>query len=372
MMGAKVSIKIALFLPSLAGGGAERVVLNLARGFSNRGHKVDLVLVNAVGPYMKDLPETVRLVNLRADRFLKSLFKLVKYLRKENPDVLISSLPPANIIAIWAKIISRNSCRLFLRLDNPTSVTLKHMTQFKGLLIWKLIPFFYPFADEFIASSRGIAEDIKKILSINEENIHVIYNPMDIDSINRLAEMPLAHPWFKEGEPLVILGIGRLSKQKDFPTLIHAFSLVRKQTSSRLVILGEGEERSALENLIREMKLENEIEMPGFVDNPYAYLAKASIFVLSSIYEGLCTVIIESLAVGTPVVSTNCPTGNDEILDSGKYGLLEPVGEPEAIADAILKTLAQRPEKSFLQNRASDFSFNERINDYLQVLLKEV
>ena len=371
-MDGKASIKIALFLPSLAGGGAERIVLNLVRGFSNRGHKVDLVLVNAVGAYMKNIPDSVHLVDLGADRFLKSLFKLVSYLRKENPDVLISSLPPSNIIAIWAKIISRVPCRLFLRLDNPTSVVLKHMTQFKGLLIWKMIPLFYPFADGLIAVSCGVAEDIKKTLSYNDDNIHVIYNPIDIDSINRQAEMPLEHPWFKEGQPPVILGIGRLSKQKDFPTLIRAFNLVRKQRSARLVILGEGEERSTLGYLMREMKLENEIEMPGFVDNPYAYLAKASIFVLSSIYEGLSTVIIESLAVETPVVSTDCPTGNDEILDSGKYGLLEPVGEPEAMADAILKTLAQRPKKSFLQNRANDFSFDERINEYLNVLLKEV
>ncbi len=369
-MRAKGPAKITLFLPSLIGGGAEKIMVNLARGFSERGHKVDLALVNAVGPFIKDIPDTVRLVDCGAKRIISSLPKLVNYLRQVKPDVMLSTLEPTNIIAVWARFLSRESFKLYLRMENTYSIELKNITQLKGRIIWKLAPVFYPCADGLITLSQGVADDFKNYVSLADDRIAVINSPVDIEDIKSKALLPIEHPWFKEGELPVILGIGRLAKQKDFPTLIRAFELLRKTKPARLVILGEGEERSVLENLVHESGLNNDVDMPGFVDNPYAYLSRASVFVLSSAWEGLSVVTIESLAVGTPIVSTDCPHGPSEVLDSGRYGKLVPVGDSPSMAEAILKTMSDRPEKSYLQYQSQKYSFDIKVNEYLKILLQ--
>ena len=363
------SEKIALFLPSLFGGGAERMMLTLARGFSNRGYNVDLVFVNAEGPFKSELPNTVNVVNLSASRYLKSIPKMIKYLRQEKPDILLSTKEPTNLIAYLARLLSRSPCKLFLRLENNYFFQLKNSIGVKGLIIWKLTPLFYPRADGIIAISQGIAADIKKLIPLKEDRIQVIYNPVNTESISRQAKLPFEHPWLGIDKPPVILGIGRLTKQKDFPTLIQAFALLRKKISAHLIILGEGEDRSALENLVERKNLKKDVEMPGFIDNPFSYLSRASVFVLSSAWEGFGNVVLEALVVGTAVVATDCPYGPKEILDSGRFGQLTPVSDPHALADAILQTLSHRPDKAMLQTRASQFSESEKINEYLQFIL---
>jgi glycosyltransferase involved in cell wall biosynthesis len=204
---------------------------------------------------------------------------------------------------------------------------------------------FYPWADGIIAVSQGVADDLGQITRLSSDRIQVIYNPIVLPELFTLAQEPVEHPWFKPGEPPVILGVGRLHPQKDFPTLIRAFAEVRKVQQARLMILGDGPERQALTTLVSELGLIEDVAFPGFVQNPYAYMSKAAVFVLSSAWEGLGNVLVEAMAIGTPVVSTNCESGPGEILDGGKYGRLVPVGDSRAIAQAITSVLAGNTQK---------------------------
>jgi len=360
--------RVALFLPSLRGGGAERVMVNLARGFVERGLHVDLVLAKAEGPYLSEVPTGVRVVDLGARRVLYSLPGLVRYLRREQPQAMLSTLNHANIIALWARKLTRVPTRLVIREANTVSVEVANVPALKAKLMPYLIKIFYPWADAIVANSRGVAEDLTKLTGLPPDKIKIIYNPVITPKLFAKAEEPLDHPWFRPGEPPVILGVGRLTKQKDFPTLIRAFALVRKERPARLMILGEGEERPKLEALVRELGLEKDVALPGFVDNPYKYMKRAAIFVLSSRWEGLPSVLIEASALGTPVVSTDCPSGPREILEDGRWGKLVPVGNPEALARGIMEALSNPIRSEDLQKRARAFNLEEIVPQYLEEL----
>ena len=360
--------KLALFLPSLHAGGAERVMLNLAKGFSEKGIKVDLVLAKAEGPLLSYVPKNVRIVDLKAKRTLYSLHGLIQYIKTERPKALLSTMYHANIIAIWAKILARIPLRLVIREDNTTSLRIRSEESLRGRwIIPILIKGFYRYADVIIAVSQGVAEDLKKLTYILQDKIRVIYNPIDLSKIFMLADEHLDYPWFNDYP--VILGAGRLVPQKDFETLIKAFAIVKRTLPAKLVILGEGKEREKLEQLIKDLKLEGDVSLPGFTNNPYKYMKKSSIFVLSSRFEGFANVLVEAMALGTPVVSTDCPSGPAEILEGGKWGRLVPVGDPMALAEAIIQTLKYNSlDIKALQKRAMDFSMDRIIPTYLEVL----
>jgi glycosyltransferase involved in cell wall biosynthesis len=332
-------MKIALFLPTLCCGGAERVMVNLARGFAERGLEVDLVLARAEGPYLAEVPKDVHIVDLNARRLLRSLPGLVHYLRRERPVAMISTLNHANIIAIWARQMAKAPLVLIIREDNTMSVSAANELRIRDKLLPHLMQLFYPWANEVIAVSHGVAEDLIERIGLPAEKVKVIYNPIVTPDLFIKAQESLDHPWFRSGEPPVILGVGRLTKQKDFSSLIHAFALVRKERPARLMILNEGEERPRLEALVRELGLEQDVALPGFVDSPYKYMKRAAVFVLSSKYEGLGNVLVEAMACGTPVVATDCPSGPAEILGGGKWGRLVAVGDVNALAQAIFRTL---------------------------------
>jgi len=324
--------RIALFLPSLEIGGVERVVLNLAGGFVKRGIAVDLVLVQARGTYMRRIPSGVNIVDLQASRVLTSLIPLVRYLRNKRPSVLISAKEYANVIAIGAKLLSSVPTRIVVTVHTTLS---KHIHYAKGIrekfIVPSLVRWLYPRADGVVAVANGVADDLAQFLGLSRDSIKVVYNPVVDDNLFAEAQQPIAHPWFAPGEPPVILSIGRLTIAKDYPTLITAFARVRQRYDARLVILGEGEERERLQRLVRDLRLKNDVWLPGSVEPPYPYVARASVFVLSSIWEGLPTAMIEALALGVPVVTTDCPGGAREILDGGRYGELVPVGDAEAM-----------------------------------------
>jgi len=359
--------KVAIFLPSLRGGGAERVMVNLARGFAERGLQVDLVLAKAEGPYLSQVPQSVRVVDLKSKRVLYSLPGLVRYLRMERPKALLSAMDHANVVALWAKKLARVPTRVVVSVHSTTSIATKRAKNMRGRMMPLFIRKFYPWANAVVAVSKGVAEDLLKIAGLPKEKIRVIYNPVITPELFAKAEEPVGHPWFRPGEPPVILGIGRLTEAKDFPTLIRAFALVRKQRPARLMILGEGEERPKLEALVRELGLEKDVALPGFVDNPYKYMKRAAVFVLSSRWEGLPTVLIEALALGTPVVSTDCESGPAEILDGGKYGKLVPVADIEGLAKAIDEAIT----KPLLLNPKilDHFCLGTVVNRYLKIIL---
>lgn len=358
---------VALFLPSLRGGGAERVMVSLARGFYERGLSVDLVLAKAEGPYLAGVPSEVRVIDLSVKRVFYALPGLMRYLRREKPEALLSAMNHTNLVAILAVMFSRTKTRIVVSEHNTLSMEIRSMKSFKAKVLPFLTRLLYPKADAIVAVSHGVAEDLAHLTGIPREKVHVIYNPVITSEILIKAEEQIDHPWFQPGEPPVILSVGRLTKQKDFPTLIRAFALVRKEFPARLMILGEGEDRPQIEALVRELGIEHDVALPGFVDNPFKYMKKAAVFVLSSRWEGLPNVLIEALALGTRVVSTNCPSGPSEILEDGRWGALVPVGDAKALADAILKALnvTTPPEPGASLER---FEYSRVVNQYLTVL----
>ena len=363
--------KVALFLPSLRGGGAERVMVNLARGFYDQGINVDLVLAKAEGPYLSEVPAGVRVIDLHSSRVLFSLPGLVRYLRRERPQSILSAMDHANIVAIWARKLSGVPCRVIVSVHNTLSRTTAHSSNLRVRLIPNLIRIFYPWADDIVTVSNGVADDFASTIGLQRERIKVIYNPVITPELFEKAREPLDHPWFAAGQPPVVLSVGRLTKQKDYPTLIRAFALVRRKYPARLMILGEGEERAKLEALAQELGLQDDISLPGFVDNPYAYMARAAVFVLSSAWEGLPTVLIEAMAVGRPVIATDCPSGPAEILENGKWGKLVPVGDVEALAEAIAHKISSPMQKSRL-DVCERFRMDKVIAQYIYVLTEVV
>ncbi|MGB9620048.1 MAG: glycosyltransferase [Armatimonadota bacterium] len=361
--------RIALFLPSLGIGGVERVMLNLAGGFVKWGASVDLVLVKAQGEYMRRIPPGVRVVDLQASRVLVSLLPLVRYLRRVKPDGLISAKDYANVVAIYAKFLARVSTRVVVSVHTTLSKHIRYAESFRERVIVPLLArLLYPRAYGIVAVSNGVADDLAQFLGLSRDRISVVYNPVVADHLFAAAQEPVDHPWFAPGEPPVVLSIGRLTAAKDYPTLLAAFAKVRQRCDVRLAILGEGEERERLQYLVRRLGLESDVWLPGFVDLPYPYLARASLFVLSSIWEGLSAAIIEALALGVPVVSTDCPGGPREIVDNGRFGELVPVGDADALADAILRALDGPHDPERLRERAKQFSVDNAVAQYLALL----
>ncbi|HAZ49944.1 MAG TPA: glycosyl transferase [Cyanobacteria bacterium UBA11369] len=333
-------IRVAFYLRLLYGGGAERAMVNLANHLAEQGLKVDFVLNKKDGPYLKFVSPEVRIVDLQAPQMLGVIPKLARYLRDERPVALLSALHFTSEVAIGAKYLSGTSTRVVVCEQNNLSLHAQHPTGKRDRFAPIAAKLCYPWADGVVAVSQGVAKDLATTTNLPQQRIRVIHNPIIRPELFEKAKEPADHPWFDPGEPPVILGVGRLVEQKDFPTLIRAFAIVRQTQPARLVILGSGKEREKLNAIVSELGIKNDVAFLGFAQNPYAYMSKASVFVLSSIEEGLPTVLIEAMAVGTPVVSTNCESGPDEILDNGKYGELVPVRDPDAIAQAILKILS--------------------------------
>ncbi len=361
------SKSIAVFLPSLRGGGAERVTLLLIQGFVERGFSVDLILAQAEGPYLKYLPSGVHLVNLGVSRTSFALHGLVRYLKLLRPHVLLSALDHANVVAIIARHIARTGTRLVVSVHAPLSLVNTYASNMRGRLVPRLVRKLYPLADEVVAVSQGVAKDLIYHWGCDKANLRVIYNPVLTPDLIRKSSIPLNHPWFQPGAPPVILSVGRLSREKDFPTLLRAFALVKQEISAQLMILGEGRDRPLLEQIVKQLNLHGAVAMPGFVENPYPYMRHANLFVLSSLWEGFGLVLVEAMACGTPVVSTDCPTGPYEILEGGKWGKLVPVGNPQVLAEAILDTL-RNPTQFDPTVRAADFSLERAVEAYLDVL----
>jgi len=356
---------VAIYLRLLYGGGAERVMVNLMHSFVEQGLKVDLVMNTVDGPYMNQVPPEVRIVDLKAPRMLSGFPKLASYLRKEKPTVLLSGLHYNNEIALWAKALALGSTKVIVTEHNTLSIH----AQNRSTDSWSplLAKFFYPWADGIVAVSQGVAKDLAGVTGLPIEDIKVIYNPIINSQMLANSEEPLDHPWFKPGEPPVILGVGRLEPQKDFPTLIQTFAKVREVRPAKLMILGSGRERERLNSLVQELGLMEDVCIVGFTKNPYPYIKHSAVYVLSSAWEGFGNVIVEALALGTPVVSTDCPSGPQEILAGGKYGELVSVGDTEAMAQAILKVLSGN-YNSVESNWLDQFKGKNSAQKYLELM----
>jgi glycosyltransferase involved in cell wall biosynthesis len=358
---------IAFFIPSMTGAGAERVALNLIQEFDAQGWNIHLLLNSAVGSFLPLVPKNVEILELRSSNFFDKVMKIKKYLSRRNPDYVVSLLDRVNAFG-FAKLASGWKGKLAVSVHSTAS---QEMIDERSLL--SLIkPFFmkvaYRFSDSVIAVSQGVAQDLSKVLSMDQEKIRIIYNPIVTEDLKVQAKLSSGHPWLNQTEVPVFLSIGRLVSAKDFSTLLRAFRLVRDAIPAKLIILGDGEERSHLQELAISLDIKDDIDLHGFVDNPYQYISSSSVFVLSSKFEGFGNVLVEALALGKKVVSTNCPSGPSEILDGGKYGKLVPVGDYHLLSDAMLHTLNINLDSQALANRASFFEVKKIAEEYMSLL----
>jgi glycosyltransferase involved in cell wall biosynthesis len=359
--------RIAIFIQSLTIGGAERMSLNLIEGLVQNDIQVDLLLADRSGGLLSEVPPGVNVIDLHGKRVLFSLFPLVRYLRMRCPALLYSVQIHTSLIAIWAVRLAQVHIPLVISPRNMLSTVLASGPGIRNRLVIKLARLFFRSADAAICVSQGVAEDLIKVTGMPRQKTHVVYNPVVSLELEQKAQESIAHPWFAFDDPPVILAVGRLVPQKGYSTLLRAFSMILQKHPAHLLILGEGQERASLEPLAKQLDLTENVQMPGSVKNPYAYMARARLLVLSSEWEGLPNVLVEALACGTPVVSTDCRSGPSEILDGGRYGRLVPVGDADALALAILETLQETPDRNLLRQRAQDFTLEESVRKYIRI-----
>jgi len=359
---------VAVFLPSLDVGGAEKVNVKIANELSKRGYRVDVLVATPGGDLEQELDSDIDVVDIGSsitypwpEAYVGN--RLRTYIDGEKPDVILASLALANAVAAIASISTRHRPRLILCVHAPPS----RQKGLKYRISHALSRWTYEIADEVIAVSRGVKQDIEENSTINGENIIVIHNPVVDDDLLAASREPVDHKWFEEPQP-VILNVGSMKPMKNHATLIDAFDRVTNSREARLVLIGEGGSRKALVDRVNELGISSKVDFLGEKTNPYQFMAAASVFVLSSRYEGLGNVLIEALACGCPVVSTDCPYGPAEVLENGEFGKLVPVGDPEALADAILSTLDAPTDPTRLKARASDFRVSAAADQYEDVL----
>ena len=366
-------MRISLFVPTLHGGGTERVMLDLAKGFLAREYAVELVLVRAAGDLVNDIPDGCQVVDLDCRRAPVALSALIRHLARSNPDVLLATLPQAVATAIIAKKVLGGRIKVVARIANTMSEEMARAQRRSVLRSYgfRVARATLPFSDGIVAVSDGVADDLKQH-HLPERALHLvrrIYNPVVSPEQDELAKQPPVYTWGSEGcnTPL-ILAAGRLTDVKDHATLLRAFAHVARNRDCHLMILGEGPERDNLRALAVDLGIDSRVTMPGFVPNPFTYMERASVVVQSSRYEGFPNVLVQAMSRGTSVVSTDCPSGPREILMDSAFGSLVPIGDDVSMAQAIERTLNERSPSDTLKLRAADFAADRSVEQYLTLL----
>jgi glycosyltransferase involved in cell wall biosynthesis len=357
--------RIAIFLPSLNGGGAERAMVLFACTIQELGVDVEIVCAEKKGVLLPLIESRMSIVDLAAPRMLRAVFRLRAYLKKSKPDVLYATIVHANLAAVMASGGLRKQIKVILRESNaPISEKKRTVTR---RISHRLVPRFYPRADAVIAVSTKVRDELLQVAPKLKTKLKVLETPViPGDFVTQAAEDPM-HAWFKEGEPPVILGVGRLHSQKNFPLLINAFAEVRKKLDCRLMILGQGLLKKELQALVDSLGITDHVCFAGFCLNPFSYMSRARVFVLSSNYEGMPNVLIQAMALATPVVATDCPGGNAECLENGALGELVPVGDVAKMAQAIEKSLEIRQRSDVAIKITQRFGAEAASRAYLEL-----
>ncbi len=354
-------------------------LLRVAKWLVGKGWQVEVIVSRVEGKLPFQMPSNIALVNLNVPTLmmngkpiglalvLSTVSGLVKFLRSTPPNVVIAPGWADGSVALLARRFPKTSAKIAFWEQTHVSTMRSYGGNLYRLLAPQLVQWLYPSADVLVGCSHSVADDIADLAGLPKERVHAIYNPIPPD-LPQKAEEPVEHPWFCGQTIPVVLGVGRLDPEKNFEMLIKAFALVRQSRLVRLVILGEGKERPRLEALVRQLKLENDVSMPGFEPNPFKFMSRASVFVLSSRFEGFGMVIAEALACGCPVVSTDCLSGPSEILENGKWGKLVPVGDVETLAEAILETIENPPDREKLKRRGMDFHIDKIGQQWLELI----
>jgi glycosyltransferase involved in cell wall biosynthesis len=335
---------VAIVLPSLAGGGAERVMLQLAHQLLAQGLPVELLLAQVSGPYLADVDAALPLRQLGGGGVLRSLVPLVRYLKQRRPQVVLAAMTHMNVVALLAArlaaVLGGPRCRVVVSERSALSAALAAEPPAQRVVLCRLLQWLYPQASSVLAVSDGVACDVEAVAGLPTGRVRPIANPLDVDDLRTRAQQPLVHPWLEPGSPPLLLAAGRLEAEKDFLTLLQAVALLVQERPLRLIILGEGSQRRTLEARRAALGLDAVVALPGFSANPMAWMGRAAGVVLSSRWEGLPGVLLQAMACGAPVVSTDCPHGPREILENGAWGELVPVGDAPALAAAISRLLA--------------------------------
>lgn len=360
--------RIAVLISFSGKGGVERMVLNLLDAFVARGHHVDLLCIRDEGVTTGNIPPGVRLIDLGARHTLSSLPAVVRYLRRERPPVMLVAKDRAGRMALLARRLAGVPTRIVIRLGTTLSAALEGKGVVKRWARYLPVRLSYRRADRIVAVSEGVREDTLTVAQLPPERVVVIRNPVISGQLHRMASEPVDHPWLVDKQQPVLLGAGRLTRQKDFETLLRAFACVHRQRACRLIILGDGRDRSALEALARDLGVADAVSLPGHVVNPFAYMSRADLFVLSSRWEGSPNVLTEAMALGTPVVATDCPSGPREILHHGTIAPLVAVGDVDALCVAMVQALDHPPAPQTLRQATAEYTVERSAERYLQEL----
>ena len=373
----KAKTSVTFFLPSLEPGGTERNVVNLVNNIDKEKYNTTLLLGKIEGDFVNEV-KNIKVVGLNASSSIKILIKLIRYFKKEKPDIFVSAFPRINIVCIVARITSGVKTKIVITEHSVFSyLPIIAKTFFRRLFSMIFMPslakIFYPRADAVICVCRGLFSHLLKIVK-NFKNISVIYNPIIDDNIYKLSNEDANHRWFEDKATPVIIAVGRLVDCKDYPNLLRAFSMVIQNRKAHLIILGRGPEKDSLIKLSKTLGISAQIDFMGFQENPYKFMKNSSVFVLSSNQEGFGNVIVEAMACGVSVISTDCPTGPSEIIEDKKNGLLVEPSSCEALAKAILYVLDNSEVARELsvngQKRAEDFLISNSVKGYESIFNK--
>lgn len=335
--------------------------------FLKHGYDVDIVLAWQDGPVPSSVPKNARIIVFGLSRLKQFAKPFREYLKAEKPDVVLSDMWPLTIWSVLAHRFSRAKSRIIVCDHNPLSTQYADRGLAHKLFLKASIAFTYRLASTRIGVSNGVANDVSKLSSISRKDFEVIYNPLTLNAETESKETVGAGlvPNYSGN---LILAVGKFKAQKNYPLLIRSFAKLLRKQEAHLLILGVGHLYESVMALVQSLGLEKHVSMPGFVESPRQYFQKADIFVLSSDYEGFGNVIVEALSCGTPVVSTDCPSGPAEILENGRYGTLVPCNDEDALAEAMLKSLNSSHDKEALKRRAADFSLEKISDQYLQIM----
>ncbi len=359
--------RVTIVLPSLVGGGAERAILTVANGLVESGADVTLALGRAVGPYVADIHPGVQVLDLQRASMWGALPRLVKHLREASPDVVFAAMSHANVATALAHRLAGSRARLVISERVHLTSLFELDRSLRMRVMRRLMQLTYPWADTVIAVSDGVASDLLRHVPVKSARVVTVYNPVVGPHMAELAEATPEHPWLLDAAVPVVVAAGRLDAQKDFAVLIEAFARLRSRRQARLLILGEGPLREALKQQALNLGVANDVDLPGFAANPFSAMRAASLFVLSSRFEGLPGVLIQALACGARVVSTDCESGPREVLEGGQWGRLVPVGDVDAMALSMEAALddVHPPD---VRTRAAAFGADAAVAAYARVL----
>jgi len=359
---------LAVFLATSGHSGVDRIMKTLLPSIADRGIRVDLLHVTGHGPHIEEKQPHLRVIQLGSSHSFTGLFPLVGYLRREKPDAILSDKDRVNQVAIIAKHLAGVETKTAVRYGQTVSRRLENRPGWQKTVHYFSMKYLYRRADAIISPSEGAARDLSGFARIPIERITVIPNPIDIGRIRVLAGEPLDHPWFHSREGAVIVGLGELTSRKGFDTLIRALAILKRKKPARLFLMGKGRGREKLEKLSADLGLRDEVEFAGFKGNPFPFLARADLFVQPSRYEGFGMALLEALALGIPVVATDCPSGPREILQDGRFGRLVPVDDHQAMADAMEKSLDSPSDPEYLLTATNPYSTDLVTDRYLNLL----